>query len=47
MPNGRAMEHIRLDKPDVIKEIQANGFRLVSEREQIKDSQYMLTFTLP
>ncbi len=44
MPNGRAMEHIRLDKPDVIKEVQANGFRLLAEREQIKDSQYMLTF---
>jgi ubiquinone/menaquinone biosynthesis C-methylase UbiE len=44
MPNGRAMEHIRLDKPDVIKEVEANGFHLLSEREQIKDSQYMLTF---
>jgi ubiquinone/menaquinone biosynthesis C-methylase UbiE len=45
MPNGRAMEHIRLDKPDVIKEVEANGFHLVSQREQIKDSQYMLIFT--
>jgi ubiquinone/menaquinone biosynthesis C-methylase UbiE len=45
MPNGRALEHIRLDAPDVIKEIEANGFRLVSRREQVKDSQYMLTFT--
>jgi predicted methyltransferase len=44
MPNGRAMEHIRLDEPDVIKEIEANGFRLLSQREHIKDSQYMLTF---
>lgn len=44
MPNGRAMEHIRLDKPDVIKEVESNGFRLLSQREQIKDSQYMLTF---
>jgi len=48
MPNGRALEHIRLDAPDVIKEIEANGFRLVSQREHIKDSQYMLTFrTVP
>jgi ubiquinone/menaquinone biosynthesis C-methylase UbiE len=47
MPNGRALEHIRLDAPDVIKEIQASGFRLVSQREHIKDSQYMLTFTNP
>ena len=42
MPNGRAVTHIRLNKPDVIKEIEANHFRLVSEREQTKDSQYML-----
>ena len=42
MPNGDAVSHIRLNKPDVIKEIEANHFRLVSEREQIKDSQYML-----
>ena len=47
MPNGRALEHIRLDAPDVIKEIEANGFRLVSRREHIKGSQYMLTFTSP
>ena len=46
MPNGRALEHIRLDAPDAIKEIEANGFRLVSQREHIKDSQYMLTFTV-
>jgi ubiquinone/menaquinone biosynthesis C-methylase UbiE len=45
MPNGRALEHIRLDAPDVIKEIEANGFRLQAQREHIKDSQYMLTFT--
>jgi ubiquinone/menaquinone biosynthesis C-methylase UbiE len=47
MPNGRALEHIRLDAPEVIKEIEANRFRLVSRREHIKDSQYMLTFTNP
>jgi hypothetical protein len=44
MPNGRALEHIRLDAPDVIKEIEANGFHLESQREHVKDSQYMLTF---
>ncbi len=43
MPNGRALTHIRLDKPDVIREIEANHFRLVSEREHIPGSQYMLT----
>jgi predicted methyltransferase len=46
MPGGRAMQHIRLDKPDVIKEVEANGFRLLAEREQVKDSQYMLTFAV-
>jgi ubiquinone/menaquinone biosynthesis C-methylase UbiE len=42
MPNNNALTHIRLNKPEVIQEIEANHFRLVSEREQIKDSQYML-----
>ena len=45
MPNGRALEHIRLDAPDVIKEIESSGFHLESQREHIKDSQYMLTFS--
>ncbi|MBZ5621690.1 MAG: methyltransferase domain-containing protein [Acidobacteriia bacterium] len=42
MPKGRALTHIRLNKPDVIKEIEGNHFRLVSEREHIPGSQYML-----
>lgn len=42
MPNGRALTHIRLNKPDVIKELEANRFHLVSEGEQIPDVQYML-----
>lgn len=42
MPNNNALTHIRLNKPDVVKEIEANHFRLISERDQIKDSQYML-----
>ena len=42
MSNGRAMTHIRLDMPDVIKEIEANKFHLVMEKETIKNSQYML-----
>ena len=42
MPNGRALTHIRLDKPDVIKEVEANQFHLVSEGEQIPNVQYML-----
>ena len=44
MPNGNAMEHIRLDEPEVIKEIEANRFRLASKREHAKGSQYMLIF---
>jgi predicted methyltransferase len=39
-----AVEHIRLDEPDVIKEIEANRFRLISKREHVKGSQYMLVF---
>jgi ubiquinone/menaquinone biosynthesis C-methylase UbiE len=42
MPNNRAMTHVRLDMPDVIKEIEANQFHLISEKETIKNVQYML-----
>ncbi|HKA02332.1 MAG TPA: methyltransferase domain-containing protein [Candidatus Solibacter sp.] len=42
MAGGRAVTHIRLDMPDVIKEIEANQFHLLSEREHIPNSQYML-----
>ena len=42
--NGFAMQHIRLDEPDLVKEVESNGFHLISKREQIKDSQYMVTF---
>ena len=45
MPNGRAVTHIRLDMPDVIKEIEANHFHLIAEKEHIPDSQYMLVLT--
>ena len=41
MPGGRAMTHIRLDMPDVIKEIEANHFHLV-KRNTSTDCQYML-----
>ena len=44
MPAGNAMEHIRVDEADVIKEIEGNHFHLISEREHIPDSQYMLIF---
>jgi ubiquinone/menaquinone biosynthesis C-methylase UbiE len=42
MPNNRALTHIRLDMPDVIKEVEANQFHLISEKETITNSQYML-----
>jgi predicted methyltransferase len=42
MPGGRAVTHIRLDMPDVIKEIEANHFHLVAEKEHVPDSQYLL-----
>ena len=44
MPGSRAMEHIRLDRDDVAREIEANGFRLVSKSDHVPNSQYMLTF---
>jgi ubiquinone/menaquinone biosynthesis C-methylase UbiE len=44
MPNNRALTHIRLDMADVIKEIEANHFHLLAEKEHIPDSQYMLVF---
>ncbi|MGA2118155.1 MAG: class I SAM-dependent methyltransferase [Bryobacteraceae bacterium] len=42
MPEGRAMTHIRLDMLDAIKEIEANHFHLVEEKELSRDVQYML-----
>jgi ubiquinone/menaquinone biosynthesis C-methylase UbiE len=42
MPNGNALTHIRLDMPDLIKEVEANHFHLIEERERIKNVEYML-----
>ncbi len=45
MGNGdRALEHIRLDQDDLIKEVEANGFRLVSKSDVIPKSQYIAIF---
>jgi len=44
MPGGDAVKHIRLDEPDLVREIEGNGFRKISEREHIKGSQYMAVF---
>ena len=43
--NG-ALQHIRLDDAGVIREVEANGFALVSEREHIPKSQYVVIFRL-
>src|SRR5436190_18804134 len=40
----RALTHIRLDADDVMKEVEAGGFRLLSRREQIPNSQYVAIF---
>ena len=42
MAGGRALTHIRLDMPDVIKELEANHFHLIAEKEHVPDSQYLL-----
>ena len=37
-------DHIRLEVEDVIKEIEAHGFRLIARREHVPERQYMLEF---
>jgi ubiquinone/menaquinone biosynthesis C-methylase UbiE len=44
MPGGNALQHIRLDKPDLIKEVESNHFKLLSSRDHIPGSQYMAVF---
>jgi ubiquinone/menaquinone biosynthesis C-methylase UbiE len=39
-----ALHHIRLDRDGVIREITANGFRLLSVRDHIPGSQYLAIF---
>jgi SAM-dependent methyltransferase len=39
-----AVRHIRLDQDDLIKEVEANGFRLVSTRDLVPKSQYLAVF---
>src|SRR5271166_2448450 len=40
----RALEHIRLDQDDLIKEVEANGFRLISKHDLVPASQYIAIF---
>jgi predicted methyltransferase len=43
--NGQsALTHIRLDDAGVVKEVEAAGFKLIEEREQIPKSQYIALF---
>jgi ubiquinone/menaquinone biosynthesis C-methylase UbiE len=47
MQNGDpnfAVQHIRLDQDDLIKEVEANGFRLLSKRDLVPKSQYIAVF---
>jgi predicted methyltransferase len=47
MPGGdpnRAVQHIRLDQAELIQEVEANGFRLVSKRDLVPKSQYIAVF---
>ncbi|HTW68220.1 MAG TPA: methyltransferase domain-containing protein [Bryobacteraceae bacterium] len=39
-----ALRHIRLDEDDVIKEVEDNGFRLVSKNDLVPKSQYIAVF---
>ncbi len=39
-----ALRHIRLDRDDLIKEVEASGFRLVSTRDLVPKSQYIAIF---
>ena len=44
MPGGNAMQHIRIDFDDVVKEVESHGFKFVEKKEQIPKSQYMAIF---
>jgi ubiquinone/menaquinone biosynthesis C-methylase UbiE len=47
MPNGdpdRAIQHIRLDEDDLIREVTANGFKVTDKHELVPKSQYIVTF---
>jgi ubiquinone/menaquinone biosynthesis C-methylase UbiE len=47
MPNGdpnRAIQHIRLDEDDLIREVVANSFKVVDKHELVPKSQYIVTF---
>jgi ubiquinone/menaquinone biosynthesis C-methylase UbiE len=37
-------DHIRLEREDVVKEIEANGFRMTAQQDKVGNNQYMVTF---
>jgi len=43
---GDAVNHIRLDMDDVIKEVEAEGFKAGAREEHIPKSQYLVFFTV-
>lgn len=44
MPGGDAINHIRLDIDDMVREVEAEGFKAVSRKEHIPKSQYLVMF---
>ena len=44
MPNGNAIQHIRIDFDDVVKEVESHGFKFVEKKDQIPNSQYVVIF---
>lgn len=44
MPNGNAVNHIRIDYDDVVREVESHGYRLIEKSDHIPDSQYMALF---
>ena len=42
MPGGNAMSHIRLDEPEVLREVESKGFRLLKKKEHVRNSHYLL-----
>jgi ubiquinone/menaquinone biosynthesis C-methylase UbiE len=45
MPGQDAEKHIRLDVGGVVKEVEANGFKLAWQRDHLPGSQYIACFT--
>jgi ubiquinone/menaquinone biosynthesis C-methylase UbiE len=44
MPNGRALEHVRLSEADAIREIESNGFRILSKHDHVPKVQWIGIF---